>query len=593
LTIAFGAAAATVVVVLGILAVPALNACTGDSRGLVTCIRDIVQQRFDLPGTVRTEALAPPAVTSPGPEPRLAAEAEPDAPADTQASEVQSADAPLGQGGPFLPPEPVPPRYAPQTPERIADLEPTRANEPSPSPRQIQPALAPVENDASPVESAETVPSPPEPLDQPSAQETGEAPEVTPAVVDTVEPPVLRSPPTPDRAPQPDPLHQPSAQETQEPPAVSPSHADIVDPPPTDTAIAPVPAPPPVEPTPEPPTSAPQELVVAAGPEPEPLQPVPPTAAPLAFAPTIDAIELDGARSFVSGTGPAGALMRLFSDDEIVGESQVEEGRWLVETGPLLTSPRHELKVEAFDPDTGRSLGQSAITIEIELPPDAPPFEQDSGPAPSPPAAPPPAPREQRAPAQSVPPLSQPAADPEPVPEPEPGWAPETTAELPPVSVEVEAPAPDITTAPPPADEAIVPGPHRDSPPTTLPPLVPVTPQRETGSVTILGDTAASPSTSQIVPREPAIRADFDTPRPPGQPFTILRLYPLGDPVYGRFSGGQAIIRRGDTLWTLARRYYGSGIHYRTILEANRDQIRRPSRIFPGQVLDLPLVTRD
>ena len=75
---------------------------------------------------------------------------------------------------------------------------------------------------------------------------------------------------------------------------------------------------------------------------------MPSVAAPVVLAPTIDAIELEGARSFVSGSGPAGALMRLFADDEVVGESPVEEGRWLVETGPLLTAPKRELKVQEY-----------------------------------------------------------------------------------------------------------------------------------------------------------------------------------------------------------------------------------------------------
>jgi nucleoid-associated protein YgaU len=50
------------------------------------------------------------------------------------------------------------------------------------------------------------------------------------------------------------------------------------------------------------------------------------------------------------------------------------------------------------------------------------------------------------------------------------------------------------------------------------------------------------------------------------------------------------IIRRGDTLWDISRRVYGSGTKYRTIFRANRDKIRRPGRIYPGQVFDLPLV---
>ncbi len=55
-----------------------------------------------------------------------------------------------------------------------------------------------------------------------------------------------------------------------------------------------------------------------------------------------------------------------------------------------------------------------------------------------------------------------------------------------------------------------------------------------------------------------------------------------------RFQSGKAIVRRGDTLWAIARRVYGRGILYGRIVEANREQIRRPGRIYPGQVFDLP-----
>ena len=47
--------------------------------------------------------------------------------------------------------------------------------------------------------------------------------------------------------------------------------------------------------------------------------PAPTVAAPVILAPTIDAIELDAGQSFVSGSGPADALMRLYvSDPEVI-----------------------------------------------------------------------------------------------------------------------------------------------------------------------------------------------------------------------------------------------------------------------------------
>ena len=51
------------------------------------------------------------------------------------------------------------------------------------------------------------------------------------------------------------------------------------------------------------------------------------------------------------------------------------------------------------------------------------------------------------------------------------------------------------------------------------------------------------------------------------------------------------IIRRGDNLWRIARRNYGRGIRYQSIFTANRDRIRNPHWIFPGQVFVIP--TRD
>lgn len=53
-------------------------------------------------------------------------------------------------------------------------------------------------------------------------------------------------------------------------------------------------------------------------------------------------------------------------------------------------------------------------------------------------------------------------------------------------------------------------------------------------------------------------------------------------------TGSAVIIRRGDNLWTVARRNYGAGIRYTTIFDANRDQVRDPHKIFPGQVLKIP-----
>ncbi len=47
-------------------------------------------------------------------------------------------------------------------------------------------------------------------------------------------------------------------------------------------------------------------------------------------------------------------------------------------------------------------------------------------------------------------------------------------------------------------------------------------------------------------------------------------------------------VQPGNSLWRIARRTYGGGVQYTLIFEANRDQIRDPDLIYPGQVFVLP-----
>lgn len=47
-------------------------------------------------------------------------------------------------------------------------------------------------------------------------------------------------------------------------------------------------------------------------------------------------------------------------------------------------------------------------------------------------------------------------------------------------------------------------------------------------------------------------------------------------------------VQAGNSLWAIARDRYGEGRLYVQLFEANRDRIRNPDLIFPGQVFDLP-----
>lgn len=53
-------------------------------------------------------------------------------------------------------------------------------------------------------------------------------------------------------------------------------------------------------------------------------------------------------------------------------------------------------------------------------------------------------------------------------------------------------------------------------------------------------------------------------------------------------TAGSVTVQSGDTLWALAKKYYGDGALYTKIYEANKDIVSNPNLIYPGQVLTIP-----
>ena len=52
-------------------------------------------------------------------------------------------------------------------------------------------------------------------------------------------------------------------------------------------------------------------------------------------------------------------------------------------------------------------------------------------------------------------------------------------------------------------------------------------------------------------------------------------------------------IAKGDTLSKIAKEHYGKASAWHQIFDANRDVIDDPDRIFPGQVIKLPVLPQD
>lgn len=72
-------------------------------------------------------------------------------------------------------------------------------------------------------------------------------------------------------------------------------------------------------------------------------------------------------------------------------------------------------------------------------------------------------------------------------------------------------------------------------------------------------------SKPKIVPQP--VRVAENPPKPANQTYTVVR---------------------GDCLWNIAKKYYGNGSKYTVIYNANRDKIKNPNLIYPGQVLTIP-----
>lgn len=62
----------------------------------------------------------------------------------------------------------------------------------------------------------------------------------------------------------------------------------------------------------------------------------------------------------------------------------------------------------------------------------------------------------------------------------------------------------------------------------------------------------------------------------------------VAEDVRRQIAEGRVVIQPGNNLWNIARQIYGTGHRFTTIYQANRDQIRDPNLIYPGQIFTTP-----
>ena len=243
---------------------------------------------------------------------------------------------------------------------------------------------------------------------------------------------------------------------------------------------------------------------------------------------SIDAVDYDAAGNIVfSGQGETGNTARVYVDNTFLGDAPVgEDGRWTYSGTADIAQGVHTLRVDGLD-----AKGNVVNRVEVPF------FREDqtkvaSAPEPAAPAA------EQAAPAQTA----------------------ETTEATPPAEPAASAPAAEAETTVTKAPETASEQPAAQAPAageTASGQVVEQTPPAE--------EPATAATTEETVAATAASETAAATPRE-----------------------GRIVIQPGNNLWRISRVLYGSGNKFTMLYEANKDQIRDPNLIYPGQVFRTP-----
>ncbi len=92
---------------------------------------------------------------------------------------------------------------------------------------------------------------------------------------------------------------------------------------------------------------------------------------------------------------------------------------------------------------------------------------------------------------------------------------------------------------------------------------------------------AMDPATIEAPPTDVKPAVEIETPPPPPPPLAkVGKATPAGGQTY--------TVQKGDTLYGLAKRFYGDGKLWTRIADANKDKIRNATTIPLGAVLVIP-----
>ncbi len=238
-----------------------------------------------------------------------------------------------------------------------------------------------------------------------------------------------------------------------------------------------------------------------------------------------------GGGFLASGQAVSGAKLRIYLNDAHVAELTADAaGQWSLRIARGMAAGHYAVRADHIDPATGNVIVRAEVPFLFapQVVAAVTAKQPESAALPARPAAPQPLP--------DVPGVARPAA-------PDIGGAAVPSN----VSPSVAKPAAPVTTA---------------------------APGSPAGS-------ASSEVTGTVVSGSPAtVTASRQTPPASG----------AGDPANVTIERIEsASVVRGDSLWRISRKMLGQGIRYTHIYDANSAQIRDPRRIYPGQILVVPM----
>lgn len=295
----------------------------------------------------------------------------------------------------------------------------------------------------------------------------------------------------------------------------------------------------------------------------------------------IEAVEVEGDKLFIAGIGTKGYQVRVFADDKEVGLANVNaQGRFLVETEEPLDVGKHQITA-ALENKTTKQVMLRAI-----VPFDRPEGKALAAVASSKPAATTPVAKPETEMAKVE--LDKPELD---VMKPVEEVANAAVEAVGNVVTDVETVIEKVTeaasemvktevaTTQTMTDEAMA-----DTKDVAMAPSVEKPEMVETveNTAVMMKPETAQESSSTNTEVALATAETVQSSDQTDEPKTIVQeqLQPS--------ASQSVIIRRGDTLWQIARRTYGAGVRYTTIYLANQEQIINPDMIEPGQVFAVP-----